>query len=397
MGDGRNANWSLARLTVSKAIADALRRFVPFFSKVKEPHTPPPQLELSLMGVRAPDISVESKTSKREPTLWRPKKYAIDFILNNKSVFAGPTKESNWVIPGRVLAGAYPLVWDKNKPGSRINSKDLLKIMDQGVNTFVCLQSEYVHEQTPSCEITRSYIYPYIFEAQKLCRSKNLNRDLQFLHLPIRDLQCTIDEDCLDMALYLSHLLLTSPTSTLYVHCWGGHGRTGIIIALMLGLLYDMSADDALSRTQIYHDTRNCSLKVQSPQTHEQCNQVVRILNSSEAKNAKKMLAQVPSNPILPLKSRFELPIENNYHREENSDVEEEIEVKMEFEAEEKQQSEKSYFHEAHERSFESNYGKQNRFRFPIPTERGSTPTRPSKIRYTKGLSPRERLFGLAR
>ncbi len=37
----------------------------------------------------------------------------------------------------------------------------------------------------------------------------------------------------------------------LYIHCWGGHGRTGTLVATMLGRLYSLSCSNALRYTQV--------------------------------------------------------------------------------------------------------------------------------------------------
>lgn len=37
----------------------------------------------------------------------------------------------------------------------------------------------------------------------------------------------------------------------LYIHCWGGHGRTGTLVAVMLGRLYGLPYTTALRYTQV--------------------------------------------------------------------------------------------------------------------------------------------------
>lgn len=49
----------------------------------------------------------------------------------------GPTEESNWVIPGRLLVGAYPA-----SVQDAANARILTSILSLGVTTFVCLQQE---------------------------------------------------------------------------------------------------------------------------------------------------------------------------------------------------------------------------------------------------------------
>ena len=61
-----------------------------------------------------------------------------------------------------------------------------------------------------------------------------------------------------------------------YVHCWGGHGRTGTVIALLLVRLCGLHADRALHLTGWFHDQR-VNRKSTSPQTRAQRSQVTRL------------------------------------------------------------------------------------------------------------------------
>ena len=62
-----------------------------------------------------------------------------------------------------------------------------------------------------------------------------------------------------------------------YVHCWGGHGRTGIVIALLLSVLYDLDSEEALRLTELYHSKR-IEARLHSPTTRAQINQVERLV-----------------------------------------------------------------------------------------------------------------------
>ncbi len=60
----------------------------------------------------------------------------------------------------------------------------------------------------------------------------------------------------------------------LYIHCWGGHGRTGTLVAVLLGRLYGLPYTNALRYTQAFHDARVYPQGVRSPQTPVQRAQV---------------------------------------------------------------------------------------------------------------------------
>lgn len=51
--------------------------------------------------------------------------------------YVGPTNESNWVIPGILLVGAYPASQDDIETFELITS-----ILKLGIRKFVCLQQE---------------------------------------------------------------------------------------------------------------------------------------------------------------------------------------------------------------------------------------------------------------
>jgi len=37
----------------------------------------------------------------------------------------------------------------------------------------------------------------------------------------------------------------------IYLHCWGGHGRTGTLVSIILSILYDLTAQEAMTRCQV--------------------------------------------------------------------------------------------------------------------------------------------------
>ena len=69
---------------------------------------------------------------------------------------------------------------------------------------------------------------------------------------------------------------IREPGECVYVHCWGGHGRTGIVIATLLIVLYGVTPDEALHLTEAYHSKRE-EARSHSPQTSFQFKQVKRV------------------------------------------------------------------------------------------------------------------------
>lgn len=174
---------------------------------------------------------------------------------------AGPTEESNWAIPGVVLVGAFPAAID-----DAVTDRILSSILLLGVDTFVCLQSEYQHHGVAEHEwragqklrcaprlasrstcsapckpcVTAPPIpprrhgggiacaaRPYIFDALRLLRKQEMwdgwlfppPQALDFVHFPIVD--CTAsasDASLLELAAALVDKVAQG--QRLYVHCW---------------------------------------------------------------------------------------------------------------------------------------------------------------------------------
>jgi len=109
-----------------------------------------------------------------------------------------------------------------------------------------------------------------------------LNTDVDnvtFEHCPIKDCSTVADEIVFNLAKDLVRAIHDG--EIIYLHCWGGHGRTGVIVCLMLHLMYGLTADEALQRCQFLHDIRKLPIIVSSPQTFMQKDQVRRIIGKS--------------------------------------------------------------------------------------------------------------------
>ena len=236
-------------------------------------------------------------------------------VETRRSDYVGPTDESNWVLPGRLLVGAYPAEVD-----DCAHVRVLSAILGCGVSTFVCLQSEYDHfSRNVAAWRSGSAIRPYVHDALRLLRENAAStrphpgmvapERLGFLYLSIDDCDVTGDGEVVRLARALCWRLLRG--EVVYLHCWGGHGRTGTLVSLVLGLLYKVSRAEALKRTQLYHDLRACPLHVPSPQTFAQRMQVLRILESCGAETSVAQLWAQGASADLGLE--FALPIDGQH------------------------------------------------------------------------------------
>ena len=145
---------------------------------------------------------------------------------------------------------------------------------------------------------------PYVKDAQQLLikarqtgSAKITQTRLDLLHLPIIDGSVTSDHALSRLADDCCQRILDG--ERLYIHCWGGHGRTGTLVAVVLARLYGLTTVEALTYTQALHDVRRYPQNVRSPQTQVQVEQVKRIL-AAERVGAKACEYRWPLQPIRP-------------------------------------------------------------------------------------------------
>eukprot|EP00928_Gymnodinium_smaydae_P088605 TRINITY_DN72672_c0_g1_i1.p1 TRINITY_DN72672_c0_g1~~TRINITY_DN72672_c0_g1_i1.p1 ORF type:complete len:310 (-),score=31.44 TRINITY_DN72672_c0_g1_i1:45-974(-) len=178
----------------------------------------------------------------------------------------GPTDCSNWVIPGKLLVGQYPGAFEDSK-----NNQLLRRYLSRGVDTFVSLQAELDPDVPEEIWREGTTLRPYFQDAQRLTR-----KQLKWMHLPIEDGDVAPDDVMCALVRALSDDIAEG--RILYVHGWGGHGRTGVLACLLLAYLYRIQASDVLKRIQACHDCRLDPRGVKSPQTVAQRDQVKRLV-----------------------------------------------------------------------------------------------------------------------
>lgn len=156
------------------------------------------------------------------------------------------TPTSNWLIPNKILVGAYPDPL-QNFPQ---------KIVEAGIDTFVCLQTE---EELKKFRPYRPLLPDHI--------------NLVSFHIPDR---CIANDD--DVTEFIHDLLLLlQDGKKLYIFCFGGHGRTGLISALLISHYLKISADDALKLTRDAHSLRPHNSHKKTPGNRSQVEQVKRL------------------------------------------------------------------------------------------------------------------------
>jgi len=151
--------------------------------------------------------------SEEETSAWFPE---CSLSKLKSQIPDSPTPGSNWLIPGRLIIGEHPTT-DAAK-----------KLLSAGVNIFVSLIGEY----DLAGYKTR---YPEDCEDTK--------RRISFIHYPIRDFSTTNASHLARLVNHLRRKLLQG--NTIYIHCRGGHGRTGMVIIPLLCSIYEVPAAEA--------------------------------------------------------------------------------------------------------------------------------------------------------
>lgn len=118
-----------------------------------------------------------------------------------------------WWVAERLLAGEYPGDPDPARAAEKLNL-----LVDAGIRTFVDLT-------TPA-----DGLQPYEATLAHLASCRRL--DLRRIASPIPDLG-VVDDDAYDGL--LDAISAASRRGGVYVHCWGGVGRTGTVIGCWLG------------------------------------------------------------------------------------------------------------------------------------------------------------------
>ena len=189
------------------------------------------------------------------------------------------SEHANWLIPGRVMQGRHP----GSGRGSALGR--ISKLRAEGVGTFVCLQAE-VRPQYGSVSLggTRVEPLPGLEPYAEDALAAKPEEPPTFVHFGIEDMKPADDIVALRGLVY-SLVDRVRAGEVLYVHCWGGKGRAGLVCACLLACLYDIGAEEALTRVQVYVSLRNQGLgaTLKSPETEEQKQQVRDFIRLSRA------------------------------------------------------------------------------------------------------------------
>ncbi len=160
-----------------------------------------------------------------------------------------PIPNSYWVVPGKILAGEYPV-----SPFNPYDSRQRLEaFLAAGIDTFINLT-------------TADELVPYEPDLTKLARIHDLEVEhhrfsIGDFGIPSQELMTSI-LDTIDNSLSRGRMV--------YVHCWGGIGRTGTTVGCYL-VRQGMSGKQALEQiAKWWQEVPKRVLHPRSPETDRQ-------------------------------------------------------------------------------------------------------------------------------
>lgn len=126
-----------------------------------------------------------------------------------------------------------------------------------------------------------------------------------YISFPIHDNLIPNDDSLFIKLIHrLCYIILnTSPEHKIYIHCKGGHGRSGIIVSCLVCILMNMNSYEAINYTSKCHNNRkNMRLKwrgIGSPQTKQQKMFVHRICSDLEINDSNPLSCNSPREIII--------------------------------------------------------------------------------------------------
>jgi hypothetical protein len=164
------------------------------------------------------------------------------------SSLARPIAASYWVVPGRLLAGEYPGSFDRMESQHRIRL-----FLDSGFNSFVDLTQPA--ELDPYDSLLRARRIPGLPQTE-------------YQRFPIRDRGLP---PASTMTALLDHLDASLAAGRkVYLHCWGGVGRTGMTVGCYL-VRHGLTGQQALDQiAEWWAESPRRLHYPRSPETDEQ-------------------------------------------------------------------------------------------------------------------------------
>jgi hypothetical protein len=165
-----------------------------------------------------------------------------------------PILESYWVVPGRLLAGEYPGQLDEEVTRKRIDA-----LIEAGFDTFVDLTKP--GENVP---------YAAVLQEQ----SNAYEVPVTYQRFPIGDFGLPAPEQMKSILDAMDEALRSG--RKIYVHCWGGIGRTGTTVGCYLVRQGKSGAEALEQLAEWWRGVPKSRYHPRSPETSQQREFVLR-------------------------------------------------------------------------------------------------------------------------
>ena len=182
-----------------------------------------------------------------------------------------PLPNSYWVIPGRFSAGEYPGARDATETAARLRT-----LLSAGIDHFIDL-TDSADGLEPYAEIAHG-------EADRLSRRVGHERHpVVDASIPASPREMVDILDAVDRAL--------DQGRTVYLHCWGGVGRTATVVGCWL-VRHGRTGDEALQQVaEWWQGVAKVHRRPQSPETPEQFRYVREWAEPAEEESASNALS----------------------------------------------------------------------------------------------------------
>jgi len=158
-----------------------------------------------------------------------------------------PIANSYWLLEGQLLAGEYPGANDDERAREKLNA-----MLAAGIRSFIDLTA-------PDDPLA-----PYELLLKQV--ASNSGVDVHYSRMPIGDMSVPSHEMMRDILRTIDVEIAAG--RRVYVHCWGGIGRTGTVAGCWL-VQQGHDRDDVLRRIKELR-ARTPDAGVESPQTEDQ-------------------------------------------------------------------------------------------------------------------------------
>lgn len=158
-------------------------------------------------------------------------------------------KYNNWIIPDYVACGPFPGLDGVNYTSDDEVRENLQTLRDAGIDTFVSLQAEV----SPKGELNERFLWAFP-QFKNYTEYLKDDKKVKYIHIPFEDMSIPdMDRFMININTLLETLMRGKK---LFIHCAGGHGRTGIFATILILLLENCTIKESIKNTQKRHDQR---------------------------------------------------------------------------------------------------------------------------------------------